>query len=278
MLFASTQLAARIERAERGLIAAGAGAVARHRPDLGVYQAPLSGGLAVWSGEGSPFNKVVGLGFEGPPDPEALDAVERELARRGSPVQVELASLAESGIAAALARRGYVLQGFENVLGRPLGPDAAPPRGDGHVEVEVSPPEELGVWLGVVIDGFAVPDTQGVPSHETFPREMLEDTFRAMGAADGFVRYVVRREGEVVGGASMRTSDGVAQLCGAATLAAHRRRGVQTALLEQRLAIAAAAGCDVAVVTTQPGSKSQENVQRRGFELLYTRAVLVREP
>ena len=37
-------------------------------------------------------------------------------------------------------------------------------------------------------------------------------------------------------------------------------------------------GCDLAVVTTQPGSKSQENVQRRGFELLYTRAVLVLEP
>jgi hypothetical protein len=30
------------------------------------------------------------------------------------------------------------------------------------------------------------------------------------------------------------------------------------------------------VVTTQPGSKSQENVQRLGFELLYTRAILVK--
>jgi len=38
----------------------------------------------------------------------------------------------------------------------------------------------------------------------------------------------------------------------------------------------ARSGCDVAVVTTQPGSKSQENLQRQGFELLYTRAVLVR--
>jgi hypothetical protein len=42
------------------------------------------------------------------------------------------------------------------------------------------------------------------------------------------------------------------------------------------VADAAAAGCDVAVITTQPGSKSQENAQRRGFQLLYTRAVLVR--
>jgi hypothetical protein len=39
---------------------------------------------------------------------------------------------------------------------------------------------------------------------------------------------------------------------------------------------AAAAGCDIAVVTTQPGSRSQQNVQRRGFDLLYTRIVLVK--
>ena len=63
---------------------------------------------------------------------------------------------------------------------------------------------------------------------------------------------------------------------GAATAPAHRRRGIQTALLAARLADAAAAGCDVAAIVTQPGSKSQQNAQRQGFDLLYTRAVLVR--
>ena len=52
---------------------------------------------------------------------------------------------------------------------------------------------------------------------------------------------------------------------------------LQGALLAARLEIAAEAGCDVAVVITEPGSKSQENVQRHSFELLYTRAILVRE-
>src|SRR5262249_24435956 len=72
--------------------------------------------------------------------------------------------------------------------------------------------------------------------------------------------------------------EGVAQLTGAATAPAHRRRGVHTALLSARLADAAAAGCDVAVIITQPGSKSQQNAQRQGFDLLYTRAVLVTQP
>jgi ribosomal protein S18 acetylase RimI-like enzyme len=76
----------------------------------------------------------------------------------------------------------------------------------------------------------------------------------------------------------MRFLDGVAQLAGAATLPQHRRRGVQSAVLRARLLDAAASGGDIAVVTTQPGSKSQENVQRAGFTLLYARAILVRPP
>ena len=47
--------------------------------------------------------------------------------------------------------------------------------------------------------------------------------------------------------------------------------------VETRLAAAAAVGCDVAVIVTQPGSRSRQNAQHRGFDLLHTRAVLVKE-
>jgi phosphoserine phosphatase len=52
---------------------------------------------------------------------------------------------------------------------------------------------------------------------------------------------------------------------------------VQRALLDARLAWAREAGCDIAVITTAPGSQSQANAQKYGFALLYARAVLVRE-
>ena len=81
----------------------------------------------------------------------------------------------------------------------------------------------------------------------------------------------------LAGGASLRIHQGIAQLAGAATLPDHRRQGVQTALLRHRLLDAARRGCDVAVVTTQPGSKSTENVQRFGFAVLYVRAILVKQ-
>jgi N-acetylglutamate synthase-like GNAT family acetyltransferase len=114
----------------------------------------------------------------------------------------------------------------------------------------------------------------------------LERAFAAHGAAvqvdlaaaDDVRRYIALHDGVVAGGASLRMTEGIAQLTGAATAPAHRRRGIQTALLAARLADAAAADCEIAVVTTQPGSRSQQNAQRQGFDLLYTRAILVKQP
>jgi GNAT superfamily N-acetyltransferase len=274
-LFGSTELAARIERAERAMLAAGVAAAARRRPEEPIFATAVAGGLAVWGGAGSPFCKVAGWGFGGVPGDAELAGVERAFALRGAAVRVELANLADPEIGAMLVRRGYVLTGFENVLGRPLPAPAAPPT-DG-IAIAPSPEAELSLWIDVVTTGFEHADEQGVASDEEFPREALERVFGDLAAAEGFRRYLARRDGEPAGGASLRIGDGVAHLVGAATLPAHRRRGVQSALLAARLADAAAAGCDLAVVQTQPGSKSQQNVQRAGFDLLYTRAVLVRE-
>ena len=274
-LFCDTALARRIERVEAQLIA-GSNEAARRRTGAAGFVIPVAGGVASFAGEGSPYNKVAGLGFGGVPDSAALDEIEKAFADFGSPVQIELAHLADPAVGAVLAGRGYRLESFENVLGRALagGSERVMPPG---VEVRPSGEEEFETWLDVVAEGSVHPDTQGVPWHEEFSREAIIGAERD-SAAVGDTRYAALRDGVIVGGATMRIAADVAQLTGAATAPAHRRRGVQTALLSARLADAAAAGCDVAIITTQPGSKSQQNAQRQGFDLLYTRAVLVKQP
>ena len=275
-LFCDTALAGRIERVEAQLIARSSDAARRRAGAVG-FVIPIAGGVASFAGDGSPFNKVAGLGFGGVPDPAALDTVEKAFAAIGAPVQIELAQLADPAIGDLLTGRGYQLESFENVLGRALTgePERVMPPG---VEVRPSGEEESETWLDVVAKGSAHPDTQGVPWHEEFPREMIIEVERDMTAAGVTVRYAGLLDGILAGGATMRMAEGVAELTGAATAPAHRRHGVHTALLSARLADATAAGCDVAVIITQPGSKSQQNAQRRGFDLLYTRAVLVRQP
>jgi GNAT superfamily N-acetyltransferase len=254
-----------------------AGAAARRRlGNTAGFVIPVAGGVASFAEPSSPFNKVVGIGFSGAPSATALNEIEDAFAACGAPVQIELANLADSAIGALLTEHGYRLTSFENVLGRALDRESVPERATPPgIEVRLSDDDEFDMWLEAVADGFAHPDTQGVPSHEDFPRVVVERAEHDFAAA-GVVRYIAVRDGEIAGGASFRAAEGVAQLVGAATAPAHRRRGVHGALLAARLADASAAGCDVAVVTTQPGSKSQQNVQREGFDLLYSRAVLVK--
>ena len=270
-LFCDIALAARIERAEAQLMAAAAQAAGR-RGSTGWFVLPCAGGTATYADDGSPFDKVAGLGFAGVAGAEVLDEVERAFGVRDAAVQVELAHLADPAVGTLLTRRGYRLVGFENVLGRRV--DAVSRAVPPGVEVRRLHDGELDAWLDVVAEGVAHPDTEGVPTHEEFPDAIYRTAERDLVAA-GVACYVALRDGVFAGGAGLGMIDGIAQMAGAATAPGHRRRGVQSALLGARLAAAAAAGCDVAVVTTQPGSRAQQNVQRQGFDLLYTRAILV---
>jgi GNAT superfamily N-acetyltransferase len=275
-LFCGSELAARVERAEAQLIAEATEATRRRRADGNGFVIPVAGGVATFAEPGSPYNKIAGLGFGGLPDPATLDDIERAFAGRDAAAQAEVASLADPALIDLLVERGYRLAAFENVLGRELTVAFQPVTLPG-IQVRRSSPDELDAWVELVTDAAVHPDTQGVPMEE-FPRDVLERAERDWAAIDSIRRYTALRHGQLAGGASLRIAEGIAQMTGAGTVPAHRRKGVQTALLAARLADAAAEGCDVAVVTTQPGSKSQHNVQRRGFDLLYTRAVLLKNP
>ena len=282
MLTASTTLAARIERAECDTVLAFAAQLQARGTDVLIHE--IGGASAVFAGEGQPINKLAGLGFAGGVDEGSLAALERAFDARSADLRVELATLADPAVGVLLTRRGYELVGYENVLGLPLGDDIV--RGLSReketdagrgVIVSRATADDTRAWIDTVADGFSHPDRfDGPPPTESFDRQTIVDVFAASTLAPGMALYLARRDGAIAGGGAVRISNRLAQLAGAATLPAHRRRGVQSALLRARLFDAAAQGCDLAIVTTEPASKSQENVQRAGFVLLYARAVLVR--
>jgi GNAT superfamily N-acetyltransferase len=272
-MFADSRTVSDIEAAEGRLCAELAAAAAARQPAARVIVQPLAGGVAVYAGAGSPVNKTIGVALDGPLDEEALAAVETEWRDRGEPFRIELATRAHASAAPMLTSRGYRLVTFEDVLGRPL--DALDPvEPDGVLSIE--PSSDHSTWMSVTIEGFAHPDDSAAPP-ETYSREALEAVFADHLRVSGFRRYLARIDGTPAGAASVRMDGAIAQLAGATTLPAFRRRGVQAALFRRRLADARDAGCRIAVITTQPGSQSQANARRRGFVLLYTRAILVRE-
>ena len=275
-MFASVELARRIDAAEAHMMAAMV-ELARGRGTPDVEASELGGGIASYVRAGAPMNKVIGLGFDGPIDEAALVAVEQRWRKRAEPLQVELATLARCETAEQFTARGYQLRAFENVLGAdPNAAAAGPPTAH---QVERADDRDVEAWIDCIADAFLQPDGTGAGTMDAFPRAEMIAALQQTMAVPGMRRYSVRVGGTLAGGASMRIDpEGVALLCGAATLPAFRRRGVQSALLQARLREASAAGCDIAVITTQPGSKSQQNAQSRGFALLYARAILVQPP
>jgi ribosomal protein S18 acetylase RimI-like enzyme len=274
-MFANIDLARRIEAAEARLMAAIAEQARRHDPAGDVLCEPLGGGGVTYVRPDAPMNKLVGAGFDGPIDETRLDAIERAFTARRAPLQVELATLARCEAAQQLAGRGYLPVAFEHVLGRDL--RAAPVAPAGH-RVELAR-AAAGPWIECMADSFLAGDGTGAGSPDAFARAEIVRAMQELAAVPDVRRYQVCDGDTMAGGASMRLDPGgVALLCGAATVPARRRRGVQSALLAARLGDAAAAGCDVAVMTVQPGSRSQHNATRLGFALLYARAILVRPP
>jgi hypothetical protein len=79
VLFGSTEVAERIERVETQLITAATEAASR-RVGADAFVIPIAGGAACYAEDGSPMNKVVGLGFGGEPSSDALDQIEEAFA------------------------------------------------------------------------------------------------------------------------------------------------------------------------------------------------------
>ena len=275
-MFADSTLGARIDRAEGRMCALfadygsnGAG------QDMGPLVLPISGGVAVFAGQGSPINKLIGLGFDQPLDMAALAEIEDQWRDRGEPVRIEMSILTDPALGGALTDRGYGLHGFENVLACPINgtmPDEMP----AGVTVEPLRDGDFDVWADIAIDAFLNLDGTGSVPDDTLSREQLKETLHSYATMPGLVRYLARIDGTPVGEAAMRIDGDIAQMAGAGTLPAFRGRGVQKALVQHRLLEAQAAGCGLAVVATAPGTRSQDNVMRRGFELLYARAILVK--
>ena len=194
-LFCDLALAARIERVEAQLVTAASRAAGRRTAVPG-FVIPVCGGVASFADDGSPFNKVAGLGFAGVPDDAELAEIERAFAARGAPVQVELAHLADPAVGTLLTARGYRLESFENVLGR--APTSVPePLVPAGVEVRRSGDDEFDRWLEVAADAVAEPDTQGGATHDEFPRDVYLAAERDMAAAGVDALVTLARGGTV---------------------------------------------------------------------------------
>jgi GNAT superfamily N-acetyltransferase len=217
---------------------------------------------AVFDGVDSPLTQSFGLGLFEPLSRALLDGIERFFLDRGAAALHEVSPLAGVAALQLLCARRYRPIEISNVLYRPV---EKPPASDyGNIRVRVTSPQEAQLWSNISRRGW----TEEHPELSEF----LLEVGAISSAREDAVCFLAEVDEQPGAAGVLSLHDGVALFGGSATIPELRRRGLQAALLEERMRYAFDQGCNLAMIVAEAGSSSQRNAERKGFRLAYTRA------
>lgn len=261
-IFSDLNLSRRLERAEgRGNVDF-VEARAAVSPESGACWIDVAGTYAMFDGVESPLTQTFGLGLFETTSNADLQHIEVFFTERGAPVFHEVSPLADPATFPLLNERGYEPFEFTSVMFRPLSPGAEARRGS-DVSVRMAGPGEHELWAQTAARGWS--------SDFEELGDFILGLSRISAHRANAPSFLAELDGRPVATGALCIWEGVALLAGASTVPEARRRGAQLALLDARLAYAAAHGCDIAMMCAQPGSASQRNAERQGFRIAYTR-------
>ncbi len=275
MQFVDRALARRFESGEEMPQVYHAYAAQKLQPSLGAVVEPIAGGHMIFAGLGSPIGRAVGMGFAAPVTEGDFDNLEAFYYSRKVPSQVDYCPLTDISLLEVARNRGYQVAELNNVLVRKLDPSEVFPADPAGFHIRAGRAEEALAFSAIVRESF-FPDG-GEPSGFD---EMLSPVFGFPGAmtfvaesdTDSSAKLIATGAGLVI------PEHKVVALFGAGTLKPYRGRGLQTAILQRRLAAAAQAGCEYAVIVTLGGTTSMRNAERLGFTVAYSKATLIKNP
>jgi GNAT superfamily N-acetyltransferase len=258
--FADIELARRLERTEARGNADFVEARAAAFPDRGATWIEVAGAYAMFDGVGSPLTQTFGLGVFQEITPADMDALEEFFRSRGAEVFHEVCPIADQSLFTLFNERGYRPVEFSSVLYRPIDPDLRLST-NAAVKVRLIEEGEVELWAQTAFEGWSE-----FTEVADFLRELAEVTAHSKSLS-----FIAELDGNPIATGALSIAGDVALLAGASTIPTARRQGAQLALLEERLRYAAAHGCTVAMMAAQPGSGSQRNAERNGFQIAYTR-------
>lgn len=261
MIFADRDLANRLEAAEGYSCAQFAEARKRLFPESTSTWMECAGATVVFDGVDAPTTQTFGLGMFEELTPAALDEIEKFFAVRGAEAMHEVCPFAGAATLDLLCARGYHPFEISNVMYRTVEQNTEALAPD--IRVRVVDHDEARLWSEVSARGWAF-------EHPEF-EEFLRDLGVVCVAREQSPCFLAELEGVPGAAGALILHEGVALFGGAATVPELRRRGLQAALLNARMAYAVEHGCDLAMMVAEAGSNSQRNAERKGFRVAYTR-------
>lgn len=259
--FADHALAQRLEAVEAYACAQFAITRKRLFPDCDSAWMRCAGAEVVFDGIDAPTTQTFGLGIFEALTEDALTQIEEFFLSRGATPMHEVSPFAGPETLDLLCARGYRPFEISNVLYRTIDPLPRPL--PAHITVRVVGPAEAELWASINARGWS-------HEHPEF-EDFLKSTGTLMAARENSPCYLASIEDTPAAAGALSIHQGVALFAGAATVPEYRRRGLQTALLAERMRSAATYGCDLAMMVAMAGSDSQRNAERQGFRVAYTR-------
>lgn len=242
--------------------------------DVALESLAVGGGTACRGDPGTWVNSAVGMGLAGPVESSEIDRVIGWFEGAGIEPRFEVTPFADESLVSALGKRGFAVKLFENVFYREL-------KAGDVFETEYPAPEGLEIVpvdprdAGLVRE-FAETVARGFAPPEVPAREVDVDLMMRCARHPRCTGVLARINGQAAGAGSLELFDGLAGLFGLSVLPKFRRRGIQQALLAFRLRRALEAGADLATISSRPGVATERNVRRMGFQVAYTKVILVR--
>ncbi len=259
--FSDHALSRRFERAEGYACAQYAEARRRLYPASGAEWMKCAGAYVVFDGVESPVTQTFGLGVFEELTENDLEKIDQFFLDRGAPVFHEVSPFAGLATLQLLCKRGYAPIELSSVMYRPIEKPTATLTSD--INVRLITADEADLWSDVSARGWA-------HEHPEF-REFLLDLGKVSCAREGSYCFLAELDGVPGAAGVLSIHEGVALFAGSATVPELRRRGLQGALLHERMRYAYEQGCDIAMMVALPGSDSQRNAERKGFRIAYTR-------
>ncbi len=224
----------------------------------------VADGYLVISGSGLYVNRAMAVGINEEVTNADIDLVVSISQSAGVEPAFEVTPFTLPSTVDLLRSHGFVHDPLRDTTAsarRIPGPEIAAP--DDIVVRSVISETDLELWQDVNAAGWG---------HTSPERRSASDLFAVaahVNDKDGMVIAFDAASDYPVGCASVTSRDQIATLGGMSTMPAHRRRGVQAALISHRLQVASRHGCDLAATTAAAGGDSQRNLSRHGFGRLF---------
>ncbi|RQW22354.1 GNAT family N-acetyltransferase [Bacillus sp. C1-1] len=215
---------------------------------------------------GPSFNTVKGL-KDG--DEDQLDKIVHFYKQKKIPIRFELTPAhTSSDLLTSLNEAGFFHNGFHTTLYAPLVNtiETHNELTEELITVRTLRKDEFDTYAKIYTKGFQMPAslTAGIAQNNKILHHLKNWDF-----------YIASYQNEPAGIGVLFTKDGVATLAAAATFPHLRKKGIHSALIKHRIYQAQRQRCQFIVGQATFGSSSQNNMERAGLSIAYTKAIWV---